>query len=208
MCISGLLVRPEVIEPPPVSNAELGIRLHPLHAYAMLGNTMELLTDITVDLRDLPSQEAALLVDRCASVEGPERRLRAAAQWVTERVRRGQKADPGVAWMARTIERRRDSVSMGELACQTGWSRTRITNTFRAQIGVTPKLFARIVRFGRALELVQQRHVSLSAVALEAGYYDQPQFNADFLEMSGFTPGVFRDARRFPASTSLAEPAP
>ncbi len=107
--------------------------------------------------------------------------------------------------MARTIEARAGVVGIGDLTERTGWSSTRLTETFREQVGVTPKRFARIIRFRRALELVIERDGPLSKVALEAGYYDQPHFNAEFREMSGFTPSGYRAAHRFPESPSLVE---
>ena len=77
---------------------------------------------------------------------------------------------------------------MAELAGQIGWSRTRLTQAFRRHVGGHAEAFARILRFRRALELVQQAEAPLSRVAMDAGYYDQPHFNADFREMSGVTP--------------------
>lgn len=207
VCVSGLLLGPEVIEAPPGSTAVLGIRLHPVGAYRVLGHTLEPLTGITVDLQELADPDARQLLDRCGAAEGADNRLRAAAAWVAERVRRGPGADPAVDWMVRSLEERHGGVPVGELAGQVGWSRTRLTQTFRRHVGVTPKHFARILRFRRALELVQTPDSPLSGVALDAGYYDQPHFNAEFRELSGVTPSAFRDSRHFPESPSLAEGA-
>lgn len=208
VCVSGLLLGPEVIEAPPGSTAVLGIRLHPVGAYRVLGHTLEPLTGITVDLQDLAAPDARQLLDRCGAAEGADARLRAAAAWVAERVRRGPGPDPAVDWMVRALEERHGRVPVGGLAGQVGWSRTRLTQTFRRHVGVTPKHFARILRFRRALELVQTPDSPLSEVALDAGYYDQSHFNAEFREMSGVTPSAFRDARHFPESPSLAEGTP
>jgi AraC-like DNA-binding protein len=48
---------------------------------------------------------------------------------------------------------------------------------------------------------------SLAGVALAAGYYDQPHMNAEFRELSGFSPREFLAARRYPESVSVAETA-
>lgn len=204
-CAAGLLLGPDVIEAPPGWSAVLGIRLHPVGAFAVLGHSLETLTGITVDLEDLVGGEARRLTDRCIEAGTPEERLRTAAAWIEAKARSGAAADDGVEWMARTIERRAGIVRIGELTERTGWSSTRLTETFRAQVGVTPKRFARIVRFRRALDLVVRHEGPLSEVALDAGYYDQPHFNAEFREMSGFTPSAYRAAHRFPESPSLVE---
>jgi AraC-like DNA-binding protein len=205
VCASGLLIGPEVIEAPPRWSAVLGIRLHPLGAFAVLGHSLEPLTGVTVDLEDLAQGEARRLIDRCANARTPGGRVRAAAAWTADRVRRGPRRDAAVSWATSTIEKRAGALSIGELVERTGWSTTRFTETFRAQVGLTPKRFARIVRFRRALDLVIEGDGRLVDVALDAGYYDQPHFNAEFRELSGFTPSAYRTAHRFPASASLAE---
>jgi len=207
VCISGLLLAPEVIEAPPGPIAVLGIRLHPLGAYRVLGRSVEPLTGITVDLGDLAGAEARRLLERCQEAEGAEARLKAAAGWVAEQVRQGEGGDPAVEWMVRTLEAHHGGIPVGEVAGRVGGSRTRITQTFRRHVGVTPKHFARLLRFRQALELVRDPRTPLSRVALDAGYYDQPHLNAEFRELSGVTPSAFREARHFPESASLAEGA-
>lgn len=206
-CASGLLLGPDVIEAPPGPSAVLGIRLRPLGAYRVLGHPLEPLTGTTVDLEDLAQGDARRLADRCAEAPTPEARLRVAAAWVEERARAGCPPDPAVAWMSDAIEARAGDVSIRDLTRRTGWSRTRMNEAFRAQVGVSPKRLARIHRFRRALGLVMETDRSFSDVALEAGYYDQSHFNGEFREMSGFTPSAYRAAHRFPESPSLAEHA-
>jgi transcriptional regulator GlxA family with amidase domain len=96
-------------------------------------------------------------------------------------------------------------VSISELRERAGFSKTRLANAFRAQIGATPKQYARILRFRRALAMVNAAEGSLAGVALAAGYYDQPHMNAEFRELSGFSPREFLAAIRYPESVSVAE---
>ncbi len=210
VCLSGILLRSGVIEAPPGECAVLGIRLHPAGAYALLGRPLHDLAGITVDFADLVAPAASdHLHERCALAVGPEARLRAAAGWIAERVAIAPGADPAVAWTAAAIERQRGAVSIAALRERTGWSKSRLTARFKEQIGVAPKVFARILRFRRALErLHRQGHgASLVELALASGYYDQPHFNAEFRELAGCSPGDYLAASRYPESVSLAEPA-
>ena len=207
-CVSGLLLGPDVIEAPPGPSAVLGARLHPGGAFAILGRPLHELTGLTADLEDVVHRSAAELAERCAAAPTPEGRLRKAAAWLEERRRAHAGPDPAVAWMARELERRSGAVAIGRLRERTGWSKSRLTAVFREQIGVPPKTLARILRFRRALELVHREDDDLSSVALAAGYYDQPHFNSEFRELSGFTPTEYLARRRYPESVSLAEPAP
>jgi AraC-like DNA-binding protein len=78
---------------------------------------------------------------------------------------------------------------------ETGWSRRHLTARFRAQLGITPKAYGRVLRFRHAAELLSipapGRAPSLAEVAVAAGYYDQSHLNRDFVAMSGCTPGQF-----------------
>jgi AraC-like DNA-binding protein len=207
-CIAGLLLEPAVIEAPAEPCAVLGIRLHPVGAYALLGQPLHELTNITVDLADLLGSASLDLAERCNAATGAEQRLRTAAAWIAARVNGSAGAHPAVAWSAQEIVRRAGALSIGDLRAHTGWSRNRFTTVFREQIGVTPKTLARIVRFRSALERVHRKEASFVEIALSGGYYDQAHFNSEFRELSGFSPGDYLTALRFPGSASMAEEPP
>lgn len=60
---------------------------------------------------------------------------------------------------------------------------------FMERIGITPKLFAKIIRFTNA-SIFKEAHpgVSWSQIAYEFGYADQMHLIGDFKKFSGFTP--------------------
>jgi AraC-like DNA-binding protein len=148
------------------------------------------------NLEDLVGVAARALTDRCRAARTVEERFRIAAAWVAERVSRARGVTPEVAWSAAQIERSGGAVPIGHLRSETGWSKTRLVSAFRDQIGVAPKLYARIVRFSRAAELLQAGGGPLTDIALTAGYYDQAHMNAEFRELSGMTPRQFLDFER------------
>lgn len=207
-CLAGLFLEPDVIEAPPGPSAVLGMRLYPAGAFAVVGRPLHEITGLTVDLEDLVAGAAAELAEGCAAARTPEGRVRAAARWLEARVRAHRGPDPAVAWMARELERRAGAVSIRRLRERTGWSRSRLTTLFREQIGVPPKTLGRVLRFRKALEMVNRERAPLSEIALAAGYYDQPHFNGEFRELSGLTPTEYLARRRFPESVSLPEAAP
>ena len=73
------------------------------------------------------------------------------------------------------------------IARDLGWSRRHLTEQFTRAVGVSPKTYARIVRFDRARSLIAAGG-SLGDVALDAGYYDQAHLNRDFREFAGAAP--------------------
>jgi AraC-like DNA-binding protein len=204
-CLGGQQASSWVVEAPASSPPVLGAWLHPAGAYALLATPLSEVSGLTVDLQDLAGRAAEELIERCQGAVSAEERLRRAADWVTERVARSPGIDPAVAWVAAQIERGQGAVSISELRERAGFSKTRLASAFRAQIGATPKQYARTLRFRRALAMVNAGEGTLADVALAAGYYDQPHMNAEFRELSGFSPREFLAARRYPESVSVAE---
>jgi AraC-like DNA-binding protein len=186
--VCGMQLGPTVTKQPRTHRV-MGIRLHPAGAYALFATPLRTITNLVVELRDLVGPTADELVERCREAAAPEARFRLAAEWIAARVRDALPVQPAVAWAAAQIESRHGDIAIAQLRGETGLSKTRLAAAFREQIGVSPKLFARIVRFRRALAMVESGPTSLADVALAAGYYDQPHFNAEFREMSGLTPG-------------------
>ncbi len=204
-CFGGLQSRPWVVEAPVSAPPVLGIRLYPAGAYALLATPLDEVSGLTVDLQDLAGRAAGELIERCHGAVSGEERLRRAVEWVTERMARSSRVDPGIGWIAARIERRRGAVSIAGLREKAGFSKTRLAAAFRAQIGVTPKQYARIHRFRHALTMVNGGQGTLADIALAAGYYDQPHLNAEFRELSGYSPRELLAAVRYPGSVSVAE---
>lgn len=64
---------------------------------------------------------------------------------------------------------------------------------FQTHIGLTPKEFLRIERLKFAIGLMNtRRKLSLTEIAIDSGYFDQPHFNKDFKNVIGVTPAGFR----------------
>jgi AraC-like DNA-binding protein len=192
--IGGLLTSPQVIEQPARQNV-LGIRLYPTAAHTLLAVPMREITDLQVALDDLIDHAASELAERCAEAASVRQLFLCAARWMSERVSDARRIDPAIAWSAARIEAHGGVVPIAELRERIGLSKTRFAASFRDRIGVAPKLYARLVRFGRATEMLQRGAGSLVDVVLAAGFYDQPHMNAEFRELGGLTPLDFIAAR-------------
>jgi methylphosphotriester-DNA--protein-cysteine methyltransferase len=192
--LGGLQSGPMVCEQPARQDV-MGVRLHPAGAYTLLARPMREMSEMVIDLEDLVGRGADRLAERCYTAASVEERLQRAADWVAERVTKARGIDPAIAWAAGRIEQSGGVVSIAELRDQMGLSKTRLAEAFREQIGLAPKLYARVVRFRRATAMLQKGAGSLVEVALAAGFYDQPHMNAEFRELSGLAPREFLAAR-------------
>ncbi len=198
--LAGILRGPTIARVPRRS-VVLGVRLRPPGAYALLARPLREVCGLVVDLHDLIGGAARELADRCRDAATVEERFRVAAAWVAGRISRARGVTPEIAWSAAQIEGSGGGVPIAHLRRETGFSKTRLAESFRDQIGVAPKLYARIVRFQRATTMLDAGATRLSDVALAAGYYDQPHMNAEFRELSWLTPREYQAERRSDADT-------
>ena len=204
-CVTGLQLGHLVVEAPAHRTKVLGVRLTPAGAYALFARPMHELATLTVDLEDAAGSAASELAAQCHEARTPDHCVRAALRWIDARLARATRLDPAVGWILCQIQQRAGAVSIGRLREQTGWSKTRLAATFQEQVGVSPKQYARVMRFNRVLNRIHAENVWLAGLAIESGYYDQPHMNAEFKELSGFTPTEFQNAHRYPNSVSVAE---
>jgi AraC-like DNA-binding protein len=74
-------------------------------------------------------------------------------------------------------------------AVDLGVSERHLRRVFRETVGVSPKAFAKLMRFDCALRAAHEdSHASWASIAAAAGYYDQEQFIAEFRAIAGVTP--------------------
>ncbi|NVB39599.1 helix-turn-helix transcriptional regulator [Pseudenhygromyxa sp. WMMC2535] len=165
----------------------------PIGAYrAALGAPPASIVGHTVELSDLwgPS-EAARLVDRLARARDEEDSgagiLREA---IAERVELGGGPSGHTGLVAAATEML-ELASVAMVAEQLGLSERHFRRVFRDTMGVSPKTYARLRRFQRALAAGRGAdEPDWSKIALEAGYYDQAHLIADFRSIGGATPRV------------------
>ena len=79
------------------------------------------------------------------------------------------------------------------LVSETGLSHARLLRRFRAQVGLTPKHFARLTRF-RAVLALREREPQLSwtELALRCGYCDQAHLIRDFRSFAAMPPSQYQ----------------
>jgi AraC-like DNA-binding protein len=103
--------------------------------------------------------------------------------------------------VAGRVEASWGAVRVGTLTEAAGVSSNHLAAQFKAYVGLTPKLVARIYRFARVLLTVDaQRPVDWARLADAAGYFDQAHFSKEFRDFTGLTPSSYLALRRqFPA---------
>jgi transcriptional regulator GlxA family with amidase domain len=85
-----------------------------------------------------------------------------------------------------------DSVNLTELAAIAGLSVFHFARQFKQSAGVTPHHYLVQKRVERAQAMLSRTDLSLSEIALAAGFSDQSHLARHFRQKLGTTPGEFR----------------
>lgn len=97
--------------------------------------------------------------------------------------------------------------NVNEVAGDLGVSERHLRRVFREAVGVSPKAFAKLARFHRALRAARATaHPGWASIAAAAGYYDQAHLIADFRAIAGATPQALLGELGVDASGSEADP--
>ena len=83
---------------------------------------------------------------------------------------------------------RTPSVSVNILADKACLSRKQYERVFREQVGMNPKEYARVVRFQKAMRMLQCGSRDYACIAHHCGYADQSHFIREFKKFCGYTP--------------------
>ena len=157
-----------------------GVRFSPGWAAAMIGMPLAPLTDQRVEIGTLQT-----LANRIAEARDDDARKALVAAWTQRRAT----PDKRVIAAIDVITRSGGRVSIDDVADAACVTRQHLARLFAHHVGVSPKLFARVARFRRALSLGRTR--SGSDLAADLGYFDQSHLIDEFREFAGTTPVPF-----------------
>jgi len=168
----------------------IGVAFRPGGAAPFLRDPADALREDHVELDRLWGRDGALLRERLLDAPTPAAALRTLERVLLEQVARPLEVDKLVELAIGALDR---GAPVGALTARLGTTPRRFIRHFESAVGITPKRFARVRRFGRVLESVERgRPVRWSAVAAWCGYFDQAHLIHDFQEFSGMSPTEYR----------------
>jgi AraC-like DNA-binding protein len=148
------------------------------------------------DLEDVWGRGAAALRESLIEAPTSPAKFKVLEDELLRRLRPGG-VHPAVLLALEKIRNGPAKFAVRELCAAMGYSSRRLGQLFEDEVGVGPKVLARILRFQRA---VQRLHAGCEMrwdeLALECGYYDQSHFANDFRDFSGITPTTYASTGR------------
>ena len=160
--------------------------LTPLGVRSLIGVPSAALAGRVVDLFEVWKPAAGELVERLMLSTTWEHCF-AILDEIFLRALRPVSPPPAVASAWQMLARAHGCLSIRELAREVGWSRRHLTERFNAELGVTPKTAARILRFENACRTVMDHRPTLADTALSCGYQDQAHMTREWRALAGCT---------------------
>ncbi|HJZ76611.1 MAG TPA: AraC family transcriptional regulator [Vicinamibacterales bacterium] len=204
----GYPTRFELNGPPtrPFVNGEYGprfivaVRFRPGRAFPCFGVAMSELQNQRVSLCDLWPEEVAKLLDCVSTSTSLENTATLLESFLVERLGRSLSSEPsrGLARAMVALSADGRSARVREIAAALGISERHLRRKFEVVVGTSPKTFARIQRFRKALTILEKAPTPphWASIASLCGYFDQAHLIHDFKRMTSVTPQQWYDARR------------
>jgi AraC-like DNA-binding protein len=188
----------------------LGVRFRPGEAPRFLRAPASEARDASLDLSALWGPAASELAERLAGAKSSRARIETLERELGRRLgsldARSARSREALALVIAA----RGELRIAELSARLGLGTRQLERTFQELTGVTPKEFARIVRFRAVLDAIARSPSPplWAALALEFGYYDQAHLVREFQSLAGLSPtALLREMRMSPFSkTAVTRP--
>ncbi len=184
--------------------ANVGVGFRPGGTWPFFDPAGDELQNQHVALRELWGSAGDTLRERILAAPTPRAKLLLLEAELLQRVIRPLQRRAEVEFAVARLNEAPHDYTIAMLSEHVGLSARRFTRLFSLQVGLTPKLYARVQRFQRVLECMQDSAArDWTEVAQDCGYFDQSHLIRDCRSLSGFTPTELA-ARRIGDSDHIA----
>jgi len=201
----------QIGESPNVAGIQLA--LTPAGSRALLGVPPGELASIVIDLDEVLGRPARELAEQLRAKTSWNQRFDLVERLLLENRRDESAPEPRaeLSWAWRRLCETAGGVGVQELATEVGWSRRHLTERFRAEFGLAPKVTARVLRFEQAVSRLRRRPTTrLADLAADLGYADQAHLTREWHSIAGCSPRqwmteelpIVQDARKDPLPES------
>ena len=147
------------------------------------------LTDERLCFSTICPDSCATLHTEIKKVSGKQERIKILEDYMLGILKETSYGTKEIIESANEIFESKGQTNITELLNTVPMSRRSFERKFLEEVGISPKTYAKIRRFGYACSLMAgNRDANLMDVLFEGGYYDQSHFIKDFKYFSGRTP--------------------
>jgi AraC-like DNA-binding protein len=164
------------------------ILFQPTGLNRLVGLDVTALVNQNPDASDVLGKSAATLGDAVRIAPDFDSRVAAVERWVETMLETGG-PDCAIGLASRRMIAVRGAPRVEDLVQESGFSASQFLRRFAAQVGMAPKLFARTIRFDRALAARRDApNRPWTDIVHELGYFDQAHFIRECQAFTGLPP--------------------
>lgn len=170
----------------------VGVHFTPGGAAAFLGGALPELRNRTELLEDVWGAASSELRERLQATGSPQQALRLLNNFLLRRLDASAPPDPLAAFAIEAFRRDPAGARVQPAQRESGCSPAQFIRRFEQAVGLTPKRYARVLRFGLLLpSLARCGPRDWAQIAAGAGYFDQSHLIREFRQIAGMAPGAY-----------------
>jgi AraC-like DNA-binding protein len=170
----------------------IAVRFYPNGAEVFLQVPVNELTNKAVSTYDILGKDSGELEEKIVTAKNNRSRIEILQNYLICRLKKYYTYDYIIAECLKRIEKSGGTITVESLSEKYNISTRHLERKFISIVGMSPKLFSRIIRFQTIFKLLKTKQInSLTALALESGYYDQAHFIRDFKNFTGINPKTY-----------------
>jgi AraC-like DNA-binding protein len=170
--------------------ATMGVHFRSGGAFPFFRVPASELVDQSIALDALWGSAASDLRERLLAAPTPDEKFSVMEICLLEQLAKPMERHPAVHFGIQQL--RGHGLSVAEVVDKAGFSQRHFIQLFGEQVGLTPKVFARVSRFQRVVQVAHGAdQIDWAGLALDCGYYDQAHFIHDFQAFAGITPATY-----------------
>lgn len=171
----------------------LVIQFKPAGAYPFLQVPVSKLNDKILSAEEIVGEEILTLRENLLYKKTPDEKLELADRWLKSRFDEA-KEPPNELLMVLSGLQKEPVSHLSRIVEKYPNTQKHLIDQFKKYVGLTPKIYQRILRFNEILQKIRDKQqITWAEVAYQCGYSDQSHFIKEFNHFSGFNPQEFID---------------
>src|SRR3989344_4321674 len=172
------------------------IRFHIGGAWKFFDFPMSDLNDKVQQLENYYGESIGIVRKKIISENDIDAKFLLIEKYLLEKIRNNVEENPALTTAIKELTNNHYPLTTKNLAQKAGISQKHLINLFDKKVGLTPKALARIFRFQKVIQKIEEtKKIDWTELAYECGYYDQSHFIKDFYAFCGIKPSDYPNQR-------------
>lgn len=175
---------------------QIGVKFKPIGLFALLRQPLEELANQMVEADALSDRSIQELSEQVFEAPNDTAKIEVLNSFFLKRLLVAELPDARIQAALKFILHHQGNIRIDELNGHLDIHYKTLERTFKTYVGLTPKVFARIVRFKSAYKQFHSVALRDPSFFLDLGYYDQNHFIKDFKYFLHTTPSAYLRKKR------------